>query len=213
MKNWSRKKKLLFCIPILLISLFIIASIMNWPSPTLEIAIRRKEKQQLVGPSELIGSLKYDYGVIHIGKTAKGWITYEYIDDLGWDSGELRYFAEEDNVPMFCPDFLLWTQGRQWLPIFVLPAKATAVDAEMTISVTGLETDGVYTLTGEKMEGGYFQFSLPAEELDAEHFWLLQQSITNSYQEYVLTGTVEIQIDFYDRSGNLVDTYSKSVTK
>jgi len=213
MKCWSRKKKLLFCIPLLLISLFIIASMAEWPSPTLEIAIRRKEKQQLVGPSEIIGTLEYDYGVIHIGKIAEGWITYEYIDDLGWDSGELRYFPGEKDTTMFCPDFLLWTKGRQWLPIFVFPEGTSAAEAEMRISVTGLETDGVYTLTGVKMEGGYFQFSLPGEDLGPEHFWLLQQSVTNSYQEYVLTGTVEIQIDFFDRSGTLADTYSKTVSK
>jgi len=213
MKNWPRKKKLLLWIPLLLISLFFIASISNWSSPTLEIAVRRKEKQQLVGPSQIIGQLEYDYGKIHLGETEYGYITYEYIDDLGWDSGELRYFPNDDNVTMFCTDFLLRTDSRQWLPIIAIPDQLKAASAEMTISVTGIEASDVYRLDGEKQNGDYFLFSLPGEELDAECFWLLQQSITNSYQEYVLTGTVEIQIDFYDHFGNLMDTYSKTVTK
>ena len=213
MKKWSRKKKLLLCSVILLISLYFIASIMNWPSPTLEIAIARKEKQQLVGPSEIIGQLEYDYGQIYLGKTEHGYITYEYIDDLGWDSGELRYFPKESKVTLICPDFLLLTDSEQWLPIFAFPYNARAYSAEMTISLSGIEEIGAYELKGVKQDGGFLLFPLPAEELDAEHFWLLQQSITNSYQEIVLTGTVEIQIDFYDHSGNLVDTYSKTVTK
>lgn len=213
MKNWSKKKKLLLCLLVLLVSLFFIACITDWPSPTLEIAIRRKEKQQLIGPSEIIGQIDYDYGQIYLGKTEHGWITYEYIDDLGWDSGELRYFPKEENVTIFCTDFLLRTDYKEWLPIFAIADNWKTSSAEMTISVSGIEGSDVYRLDGEKQDTGYFLFSLPAEELGPECFWLLQQSITNSYQEYVLTGTVEIRIAFYDRTGSLVDTYSKIVTK
>ena len=213
MKKWSRKKKLLLCSVLLLISLFFIASITNWPSPTLEIAIARKEKQQLVGPSEIIGQLEYDYGQIYLGKTDHGFITFEYTDSLDWDSAELRYFPKESKVTLICPDFLLWTDSEQWLPIFAFPNNARTLSAEMTISISGIEASCAYDLKGVKQDGGFLLFSLPAEELGAEHFWLLQQSITNSYQEYVLSGTVEIQIYFYDHSGNLVDTYFKTVTK
>lgn len=216
MKNWSRSRKLMLFILILLVSLFFIASISNWRSPTLEIAIRRKEKQQLVGPSEIIGHIQYGYDNddhLYLGKTEHGWITYEYIDDLGWDSGELRYFPKEEIVTMFCTDFLLSTDSNEWLPIFAFSDNQRAASAEMTISVTGIEANASYHLSGEKQHGGYFLFSLPGAELGTEHFWLLQQSITNSYQEYVLTGTVEIHIEFYDHSGSLIDTYSKTVTK
>ena len=213
MSSWSRKKKLLLLVPILLISLFFIASISSWPSPTLEIAIRRKEKQQLVGPSQIVGQLEYDYGKIYLGKTKHGYITYEYIADLGWDSAELRYFPKEEQATLFCPDFLLWTDNEQRLPIFVFTDFQKALSSEMTISITGTEASEVYRLNGEKQEGGYFLFSLPGAELGPECFWLLQQSISNACQEYVLTGTVEIRIDFYDHSGSLIDTYSKTVTK
>lgn len=216
MKNWSRKKKLLLCISILIVSVFIIASITEWRSPTLEIAIRRKEKQQLVGPSEIIGHIQYGYDNddhLYLGKTGHGYITYEYINDLGWDSAELRYFPKEENVTIFCTDFLLSRDNNAWLPIFAFSDNQRAASAEMTISVTGIEANASYHLNGEKQHGAYFLFSLPGTELGAECFWLLQQSITNSYQEYILTGTVEIQIEFYDYSGDLIDTYSKTVTK
>lgn len=216
MKKLNRKQKLALYLVILLISLFLIGSITQWPSPTLETAIRRKEKQQLIGPSEIIGHISYGYDSedhLYLGKTEHGWITYEYIGDLGWDSAELRYFPKEEHVTMICPDFLLRTQNSSRLPIFAFTDKSKAVSAEMTISVSGTEASGFYRLHGEKQEGGYFLFSLPGEELDTECFWLLQQSITNSYQEYILTGTVDIHIDFLDKSGNLTDTYTKTVNK
>ena len=80
MKNWSRKKKLLLCIPILLVSLFFIASITQWPSPTLEIAIRRKEKQQLVGPGVMIEQLDFvgsSWDHLILSRTEHGYTTYE----------------------------------------------------------------------------------------------------------------------------------------
>ena len=216
MKKWSRKKKLLLCVVFLLLSLFFIATIIHWPSPTLEIAIRRKEKQQLVGPSAIIGHIEYGYqndDHIFLGKTDSGWITYEYIADLGWDSGELRYFPKEESATLFCTDFLLRTEDESWLPIFVFPENPDYTLAEMTISISCLDSSDVYRLDGEKQGHGGFLFSLPGANLDTEYFWLLQQAVTNSYQEYVLTGTVDIQIDFYDRSGKLVNTYTNTVIK
>ena len=114
---------------------------------------------------------------------------------------------------MFCTDFLLRTESESWLPIFVFTDQQKAALAEMTISVTGIDSSCVYRLDGEKQAVGYFLFSLPGEELGTERFWLLQQSITNSYQEYILNGTVEIHIEFYDHAGKPIDTYSKAVTK
>ena len=213
MKKWSRKKKLLLCTMLLLISLFFIASITNWPSPTLEIAIARKEKQQLIGPSEIIGQLEYDYGQIYLGKTDHGFITFEYTDDLGWDSAELRYFPKENTATVFCTDFLLWYDQERWLPIIVFPQNSKAASATLSLTVIGSEAQKSYQLESSRQEGGYCLFSLPLEDNSGEVFWLLQQAITGSWQEYVLTGTVEIQIDFYDHSGNLVDTYFKTVTK
>ena len=213
MKNLTRKRKLILCVIILVISLFFINSISEWPSPTLETAIAKKEKQQLIGPSEIIGCIEYDYGLVYLGKTDHGFITYEYIDDLGWDHGELRYFPKENTATVFCTDFLLWYDQERWLPILVFPQNSKAASATLSLTVVGSEAQESYQLESSRQEGGYCLFSLPLEDNSGEVFWLLQQAITGSWQEYVLTGTVDIRIDFYDHSGNLVDTYSKTVTK
>ena len=130
-----------------------------------------------------------------------------------WDHGELRYFPKENTATVFCTDFLLWYDQERWLPIIVFPQNSKAASATLSLTVIGSEAQESYQLESSRQEGGYCLFSLPLEDNSGEVFWLLQQAITGSWQEYVLTGTVDIRIDFYDHSGNLVDTYSKTVTK
>ena len=218
MKNWSRKKKLLLCIPILLISLFFIASISEWPSPTLEIAIRRKEKQQLIGPSEIIEKLDFagsSWDHLILSRTEHGYTTYEYQDGLGWDNGYLRYFEETPVATMFTTDYRYkQARGLPIIPIFLFPENQTAHSARMFLTIQGAESSASFNQLSYREPGSGFMFSLPAgSELESECYWLLQQAISGAWQEYVLTGTVEIQVNLYDRQGNLVDTYSKTVTK
>lgn len=218
MKHWSRKKKLLLLIPILLISLFFIGSISNWPSPTLEIAIHRKEKQQLVGPGEVIEQLDFvgsSWDHLILSKTEHGYTTYEYQDGLGWDNGYLRYFEETPVATMFTTDYSYdQAGGSPWLPIFLFPENQAAYSARMFLTIQGAESSASFSLLSYREPGSGFMFSLPTgPELESECYWLLQQAITGAWQEYVLTGTVEIQVNLYDRQGNLVDTYSKTVTK
>ena len=216
MKNWSRKKKLLLWVPILLLSLLFIAAIIEWPSPTLQFAIRRAEKQMLIGPSEIIDVLDFTFSNwdhLVLGQTEHGYITYEYQDGLGWDNGYLRYFEETDTATAFATDYPYRTENDEWLPIIVFPEHAKSTSAQLTLAVTGTESSEYIQLEAQKSEAGYFLFPLPTKNLDSACYWLLQQAISGAWQEYVLTGTVEIRIDFYDRSGNLVDTYAKTVTK
>ena len=48
MKNWPRSRKLALAILILLLSSLVVFSMSEWPSPSLDMAIRRQEKQQLI---------------------------------------------------------------------------------------------------------------------------------------------------------------------
>lgn len=216
MKNWSRKRKLILCVVILLISLIFITSISECPSPTLQIAIHRAEKQMLIGPSEVVDILDFTFSNwdhLVLGETKYGYITYEYQDGLGRDNGHLRYFEKTPVATVFTTDYPYRTDNDQWLPIIAFPENAKSVSARLMLSSSGIESSKDIQLEGHKSDTDYFLFSLPTDALDTELYWLIQQAISGSWQEYVLTGTVEIQIDFYDRSGNLVDTYSKTVTR
>ena len=218
MKKWSRKKKLLLCCVLLLISLFFIASITNRPSPTLEIAIARAEKQMLIGPSEIIDILDFTYSNwdhLVLGKTEHGYITYEYQDGLGWDNGYLRYYEKTPVATIFTTDYPYEQgYGEPWLPIIVFPQNRTVYDARMRLTIEGTESSASFDLRSYREPENCFMFRIPTDaELNSACYWLLQQAISCSWQEYVVAGTVEIQIDFYDHSGNLVDTYLKTVTK
>lgn len=216
MKNWPRNRKLLFFTLLLLISLFFITSVSNWPSPTLEIAIHRAEKQRLVGPSEILSVMDFEFSPwdhLVLGKTEHGFITYEYGDDLGWDNGDLNYYPREKDGTLFCTEYWYRTGEEEWLPIFLFPDNQRSTEAKMSISITIEGESKSYQLDGERRDSSYYLFALPIEGLGGKHFWLLQQALTGAYSEYVLTGTVEIEIEFFDISGKLIDTFTKTVTK
>lgn len=218
MKNWPRKRKLALFLLILFLSLLCILSMSQWPSPTLEIAIRRQEAQQLIGPSEIIERLDFlhsSWDHLIISQTEYGYTTYEYQDGLGWDNGYLRYFEKTPGATMFTTDYR-YEQGlgEPWLPIFVFPHNLTAYTARMMLTVQGAEYSADFNLQSYREPGSCFMFRLPAgPELEGECYWLLQQAITGAWQEYVVTGTVDIRVDFFDRKGDLIDTWSKTVTK
>jgi hypothetical protein len=216
MKNLTKKRKLILCVIILVISLFFITSISEWPSPTLQMAIHRAEKQMLIGPSEIIDVLDFTFSSwdhLVLGETKYGYITYEYQDGLDWDNGYLRYFGKTDTATVFTTDYPYRTDNDQLLPIIAFPENPKSVYAKLTLSISGIEASKDIQLEAHREDTGYFLFSLPTDDLDTELCWLIQQAISGAWQEYVLTGTVEIQIDFYDHAGSLVDTYFKTVTK
>lgn len=216
MKKRPSKRKLALCFLILFASLFCILSMSQWPSPTLEIAIRRQEKQQLIGPADIIGVMDFEFSPwdhLVVGQTEHGCITYEYRDDLGWDNGNLRYFEKTEQATLFCSDYWYRTDDEEWLPIFLFPEKQNSVQANMDLTITIDGETKTYQLDGTRKDSSFYLFSLPVEGMGGNHYWLLQQALTGSYSEYVLTGTVDISIEFYDISGNLTDTYNRTVTK
>lgn len=216
MKKMSRSRKLIVFLLILAISLICILSMSEWPSPTLEIAIARMEKRQLIGPSEMIATMDFEHSPwdhLVLGQTEQGIITYEYRDDLGWDKGDLNYYPKGKEATLFCTEYWYRTGEQTWLPIFLFPDHQRTAEAKLTLSITVEGESKIYQLDGERKDSSYFLFALPIDELGGTHFWLLQQALTGCYSEYVLTGAVEIQIDYFDISGNLLDTYHKSVIK
>lgn len=216
MKNISRKRKLAICLLILFIALYVCISMSEFPSPTLEIAIHRKEKQQLIGPSKIIATMDFTFSPwdhLVLGKTEHGYVTYEYNDDLGWDNGDLTYYSREEEGTLFCTEYWYRTGEEEWLPIILFPDHQRSTGAIMSLSVTIEGETKTYQLEGERKDSSFYFFSLPVDELEGEHFWLLQQALTGAYAEYVISGTVDIEIHFFNAAGEVVDTYSRNVTK
>lgn len=217
MKNWSRKTKLTLCTLILLLTVTALFFCSDWPSPTPEIALRRAEKEQLVGPAEIIATLDFQHGTydhMMIGASENGYTTFEYYDHRGWDDGKLRYFPKTEGATLFCPEYSYYDENSEpYVLIFLFPEKYAAASAEMTLSISCGEESETYYLEGQRQDGNYYIFSLPYRGLKGQFFWLLQQALTGSYSEYVLTGTVDISIEYYDRNGQLTDSYERTITK
>lgn len=217
MKHWSRKKKLLLCIPILLISLFFIASISQWGSPTPEIALRRMEKRQLIGPSEIIAAIdtnNVDNCHMILGESEYGYTVFLYFDSVDLDSGNLYYFPKAEQVTICCTGYNnVYGDGGKELPIYVFPENTLYPEAWISLTISGGEETHTYEMVGHLMDSTFYCFPIQITDMPIEDYYLLNHALNQEYDNIILSGTVEIQIDFYDHSGNLLDTYSKTVTK
>ena len=217
MKKWSRKKKLLLCILIFLISLFFIASITQWHSPTPEIALRRMEKRQLIGPSEIITTIdtnNVDNCHMIWGESEHGYTVFLYFDTVDLDSGNLYYFPKSEQVTICCTGYNnVYEDGSKELPIYVFRENTIYPEAWISLTISSGEETHTYEMVGHPMDSIFYCFPIQITDMPFEDYYLLNQALNKEYDNIILTGTVEIQIDFYDNSGNLVDTYSKTVTK
>lgn len=216
MKTWSRKRKLLLCSLILLLTVAVIFFCSDWPSPTPEIAFRRAEKQQLIGPAEIVARLdsEVDYNnTIILGKSDHGYTMFAYYDDR-WDDGRLRYFPKIEGATLFCPEYAYYDEDNvPYVLIFLFPEKCISPSAKLTLTISCDGETETYHAEGQRQDGGFYSLSLPYRDMKGKHFWLLQQVLTGSYSEYVLTGTVDISIEYYDKNGQLTDFYERTITK
>lgn len=214
MKRWSRKVKLAAWALILLLTAAFLFFCYNRPSLTPEMAFRRAEKQRLIGSAEIIASLDFQYGNydhMMIGESEHGYTTFEY---CGWDDGKLRYFPKSEGATLFCPEYSYYDENNEpYVLIFLFPEKSAAPLAELTITISCDGVTEAYHTEGQRQDGGFYILPLPYRELKNQHYWLLQQALTGAYSEYVLTGTVEITVEYFDRTDQLTDTYQRTVTK
>lgn len=217
MKRWSRKAKLAVWALILLLTASFLVFCYNRPSLTPEIAFRRAEKQRLIGPAEIIATLAFENGYsesILIGKTEYGYTTYEYYNSNHLDGGQMRYFPKTEGATLFCPKYSYYDEnGVPYILIFLFPETCSAPLAELTLTISCEGETEIYHTEGQRQDGGFYLLSLPHSEVNGKHYWLMHQALTGAYCEYDLTGTVEISVEYFDRTGQLTDTYEQTVTK
>ena len=210
MKRLSRPTKILIWSVILVLAVWLFLFASNYPSPTAEVAFRKAEKENLIGPAEVIEILDFEdsgYDHLLIAHSPYGYTFFEWTDP-NWDDGRLSYQKKNDRVTLFCtyyPSERLYT-GRGWLPIFAFAQHGAAVRARLTIETIKQESTATYTLEAEKSNAGYFLFKQNVSELQSEDFWYIQQLITGAYSEYVLDGTAKATVELYDHTGNLIET-------
>ncbi len=212
MGNRRKIRKICLWLLIFLLSNAVLYVLSDSPSPTAEIAFRRKEKQNLIGPAEIVEIMDFEdnrYDHLLIGRSDHGYTFFEW-NDRDPDDGVLSYQPKAKGATLFCTEYSYQDiyYGQGWLPIFAFVDTPLALSAKLTLTTTNKEGETVhYPLEAQRSEDGYFLFSWETWNLRSKDFWLVQQLITGAYNNYVLSGTATATLELYDRNGELLETY------
>lgn len=203
--------KIIVYLLIFALSAAVIYALVDIPSFTAEMAFRRKEKCNMVGPAEIVATLDFShssYDHIMIGKSEFGYTFYEY-RDASLDNGKMTYIPKQEGATLYCTYHMYGSSAysADWLPIFAFVDHSAAVSARLTLTTIQNGETAHYPLEAKKSPEGYFLFSWKTQELRAQDFWLVQQLIANQYREYVLEGTAQATLALYNAKGELIGTY------
>ena len=209
MKRLSTKKKLALCLLILLAAAVMFFSVLGWKSPTAEVAFRRLEKRQLVGPAQILGTEQINcnyYNHMIIGASEYGYTAFAWYDSTNWDHGDLNYFPKQEDITLFLPLDLYVITGIKdaWLPVVVFAEDDSAVQARLTLQ---LDSE-IITVEAARTFSGYFLFRLNG---DVASYDFVIQLLRTLSPNYVTNDTATASITFFDRSGSELATYTPAI--
>ncbi len=209
MSKRQKLRKLAFWTVLLLVSSLILFCL-SGKSLTAEMAFRKYEQKNLLGPAQILGreSIRCNsYNHMIIGKSEYGYTIFAWHkEDLWDDSPQFRYFPKQEDVTLFTPvDVGIYHDYEDsWCPIMLFCESPEATKAVLTIDMT-YEGEEYYNKFGSQISSnGYFLFRLTQDQISADE--IMRLSIFLS-PDYVVDGSLEITVDLYDRSGNLLGTY------
>lgn len=211
MGNRRKIRKIGIWLLIFLLSNAVLYVLSEDSSPTAKIAFRRKEKQNLVGPAEIVEVLDFEdnrYDHLLIGRSAYGYTFFEW-NDRNPDYGVLTYQPKAKGATLFCTEYSYQDiyYGQGWLPIFAFVDSPAAYTAKLTLAITTKHGESAYLLETQRNQQGYFLFRWDTPNLMAQEFWVVQQLIAGNYMGYVKAGTATVTLEVYDRDGALLQTY------
>ena len=207
----SRRKRIfriILHISLILVWLLVVYLGMGAPSFTAEMAMRRHEAAQWVGPSKIIARGETGEKLLLIGETDYGYCVYEYRSGFGkMDSGYLTYITKDDPRICFMHHALVYG-GMDVFSVYSISEVPGAVNARLTLE-SQVTDETEYTLTqtaqAELQDGVYFRFEIDMGEVDmrvsqAWNLWLMGESWHSKYVQ----GTM--RLEYFDREGNLIAT-------
>lgn len=211
MSKQRKLRKIAVFLLIFLLSTVAIFALSDIPSQTAEIAFRRLEKQNLIGPAEIITTMDFEnstYDHLMVGRSNYGYTFFEWGDSSGWDKGRMTYAPKQEGATLYCTYKMYGTgvYDKSWLPIFAF-TDHPAASAKLTLITTQDGETVSYTMEATRSEGGYFLFSWESSCMRGEDFWLVQQLLTGEYRYYELTGTAQAMLELYNSKGELVETH------
>lgn len=212
MKTAKKIRGILLWMLITVLSVGIIYVSCGSPSFSPEMAMHRREKARLVGPSKVIGgceAVSESFDRLLLGETEYGYCFYLYDDRFRfWDGGYLTYI-EKNTRECFFTQSMHFPENYDVLPVFAINQDSKAVSARLTLE-TKSDRDPIYaeihTAQAELSCGVFYQFAVDMTDMDyaVRNFWgyRIMKDDENVYGYISGTATLEL----FDREGNLIET-------
>lgn len=201
----------------ILACLVLIYIFLGSPVLTAEMAFHRAEKANLVGPGEVLATLKpqgQEYSHLVLAEAEEGVMLYAW-DRWNVEAREFVYLAKDGPLTVAAAPGkeLLWLQTHASLPVYLFDDYADAVRAELDLTLTG-EYEGdfyhnTYQLESNREGEGYFAFEIQTDSSDGwegQRLTKLRNVTGNSMADTAQT-VIHAAVRLYDANGDLlVDT-------
>lgn len=211
MTTRKRLLKILLWAMVLTAAIALLLLCVGFPSPSAEFALRKAEKQHLIGPCQIMTCLDFPNGAydhILIGQSEYGYTFFE-CNSPNYDDGKLTYVERREGATLYCTYSQYGSEewGRDWLPVFAMVDNKSAVTAKLTLTTTHSGQTVTYPLEAGLSASGLFLFSWKTLELRSYDYWLVQQMIARHHDGYLLDGTAQATLELYNSRGELLETY------
>ncbi len=210
----TRKQKIGLYLVLIVLSATILLLMLDMDSPTAEIAFRKKEKQQLLGPAEIVTTMEVThswYNRMMVGVSEHGLSVFSWHGDRNFDGGELNYHEKDGSLSVFCPcaDGRLPVAEEAQIPFFAITDHANAVEATLVLTLSYDGKEETIALRAGQSEGSYFLFSLYGNQLSDEVRRNLEMALSSTY----VSGTVIATVTVFDWNGRAIESRTVDLTQ
>ena len=210
MSKQKHIKKIIIAALVLLFSAASLHLLTN-NSPTPQMAFRRMERKNLIGPAEIFAMLDFPHGSqkMLIGKSDYGYTFFEW-NGNSWNKGRLTYVPRREGATLYCTNDPYPSEERSsdWTPIFAFVDHGGAASAKLTLQITYDGQTVTHPLESKRRADGYFLFSWETLFLPGKEYWSIQQLIAGQHEGYVLDDcTAQATLELYSSNGTLLQTY------
>ncbi len=185
MKKLPRWIKSLLCLVLTVTAWLVLYRIWEGPSLTAKAALRRQEREELLGPTQIVDTIQFSVAAdtyMIVGKSDYGYTTFSWWKNT-WDNGNLHYFAKTGDITLFCPGnaYYLGVNGRREMPIFVFTELPGARSAVLELRFTYEGVTESFRMEAQLQPNGYFLLLLTEQELDYAAFRHLQEAMETDF--------------------------------
>ncbi len=198
----SYKSKTILCLIVCFLCVaFLWLASYGIPALTPEMALRKEEQKNLLGPAHILDTLSIEqllFDRVIIGRSDYGYTLYHWNQENQKLSSHFSYYPKTGDMTLVtAPTFDLLTYMDGWqYPFFVFTEHPSAVRASLQLQLSSGDNTETYQLEARKQSDCLFLFCLNERVLSAESFKLYLDAQWGSTEQ-----SAHIQICLYDREG------------